>query len=419
MPATLRARALPLLLLAAAATAACQVSVDSGLFDDADGGAGAADGGASAGDGGAFDAGAIDGAAADDAAIDATTAPALSQLAPAHTISIGGNTMACAIDATRSVKCWADSETFRTPKWTTPVAASDNPISVAAGLFHACALTAVRGVVCWGSSQYVGDGSLRPDSGAALRSPPKIVAGLERDVVSLAAGSWFTCAVQRGRVLCWGDGTSGQLGDGTKATRNVPAPVLAIDDAVEVAAEDSVACARRASGAVACWGWNGGGGAGGPKHEAQATPLPVANLPARIERVAPAFAQSCAQAAGGAVLCWGDGEYNPPPCNIFGCDDAGAPPPLPARAIPGLERVALLGRGSMALVGATTARAWRERFSMSDTVLPSTPTELESGGSLACGRFADGVYCWGDNTYGGLGAEGLERSVVPVRVQGI
>jgi alpha-tubulin suppressor-like RCC1 family protein len=42
----------------------------------------------------------------------------------------------------------------------------------------------------------------------------------------VSAGSFFTCGVATSdRAFCWGDNSNGQLGDGTRETRSVPAPV--------------------------------------------------------------------------------------------------------------------------------------------------------------------------------------------------
>ena len=59
---------------------------------------------------------------------------------------------------------------------------------------------------------------------------------------------------ETGRVSCWGSNDNGQLGDGTTVDHFTPQLVPGVMDAVEVAAGELHACARRATGGVVCWG---------------------------------------------------------------------------------------------------------------------------------------------------------------------
>jgi len=76
---------------------------------------------------------------------------------------------------------------------------------------------------------------------------------LPGEATLLAISPGHGCAVVRGRVSCWGEGTRGQLGDGTPY-RHGPAPVPGISDATAVVAGQGVACAARQSGKITCWG---------------------------------------------------------------------------------------------------------------------------------------------------------------------
>lgn len=145
---------------------------------------------------------------------------------------------ACVL-ASGAVYCWGDngygqlgdgSSTDRT----TPVAVSTSGVlngktvtDVKVGLYHSCAL-ANGGVYCWGgnSSGQVGDGSNTD------RSTPVAVATqagnlTSSNVVSIGAGSNRGCAIiTDGRTFCWGLNASGQIGDGTTISRNVPTESL-------------------------------------------------------------------------------------------------------------------------------------------------------------------------------------------------
>lgn len=94
--------------------------------------------------------------------------------------------------------------------------------AVAAGGGHTCALTASGGVRCWGANY---SGQL--GNGARTNSPAAVaVSGLVSGIAAIAAGRNHTCELTaRGRVRCWGDNSSGELGDGTTVDRRVPVDV--------------------------------------------------------------------------------------------------------------------------------------------------------------------------------------------------
>ena len=83
---------------------------------------------------------------------------------------------------------------------------------------HTCALTSGGGVKCWGenSSGQLGDGGSQRESAV-----PVDVVGLASGVKAIAAsaGDNYTCAsMTKGGAKCWGDNSQGrQLGNGSKA----------------------------------------------------------------------------------------------------------------------------------------------------------------------------------------------------------
>ena len=66
---------------------------------------------------------------------------------------------------------------------------------------------------------------------------PVVVSGgalTDKTVVSIATGATHTCAVTaEGLVACWGDNSSGQLGDGSTTDSSVP--VLAVGGPLDTA----------------------------------------------------------------------------------------------------------------------------------------------------------------------------------------
>jgi alpha-tubulin suppressor-like RCC1 family protein len=87
-----------------------------------------------------------------------------------------------------------------------------NGRAVATGASDNCALSSDgQSVACWGANDDGADG----DSGPIPVPSPTAVFGLSGPVIALAAGNAFECALlSSGGVECWGDNTTGSIGDG-------------------------------------------------------------------------------------------------------------------------------------------------------------------------------------------------------------
>ncbi len=171
---------------------------------------------------------------------------------------------------------------------------------VAVGDGHACARTRAGRALCWGAADRGQLGSGRRAEGhEAFRASPQNVAAPAGDgplapIAQLGAGSSFSCALLGdGRVACWGDNGSGELG-ARQAGRDSPRPlwVDGIDDALQIAVGSSHACARLRRGGVRCWGHDAYG---------QAHPPPLDD----VRELAAGGYHSCARLGSGQVVCWG------------------------------------------------------------------------------------------------------------------
>ena len=181
--------------------------------------------------------------------------------------SLGQNS-ACALTSGGGVKCWGDTSLYifsqsTSTKSSVPLAVTgleSGIASVSVGTFHACVLTTGGGVRCWGngSNGELGNGTTGPyytvpDGTAASYTPIVVnVTGLSSGVVSVSAGRDFTCALTAaGGVQCWGNNSRGQLGDGTTTSSSLPVTVSGLSSGV-IAMSIPASTASRVASALPC-----------------------------------------------------------------------------------------------------------------------------------------------------------------------
>lgn len=197
---------------------------------------------------------------------------------------------------------------------------------IATGGSHVCALRTNGSVWCWGNGirGQLGDG----DSGAGHHRTRAVRvrrgSGYLDRVVAIAAGSRHTCAVRKdGSAWCWGDGSSGQLGDGdwgaghhrTKATR-VRRGSGYMTKAAGIAADDHT-CVRRVDGTAWCWGYAehgqlGDGTRGGSVSHLRSKPVQVrrgSGVLTRVTGIGAGDGHTCARRSDGSAYCWGSDSY--------------------------------------------------------------------------------------------------------------
>jgi alpha-tubulin suppressor-like RCC1 family protein len=153
-------------------------------------------------------------------------------LGPALRISSHGDFTCAIVDEDQDrVWCWGSGgagqmgnggfQGFRQPE--VPVNALSGATLIAGGGGHACALAGDR-LQCWGASNFGQVGNGRYESRPA---PAPISLPGDASVSALVAGDQHTCALlDGGTVTCWGDGRSGQLGDGALDRISRTAPLL-------------------------------------------------------------------------------------------------------------------------------------------------------------------------------------------------
>jgi alpha-tubulin suppressor-like RCC1 family protein len=189
----------------------------------------------------------------------------------AKAVSAGGMHTCALLDDGR-VQCWGDNRLGQLGDGSDearlrPVDVVDGkgrPLegvkSVSAGLFHTCAAMKGGGAYCWGQAHDQTMEMLQSvAAGYTLVAVP--VPGLEGDLTAIAAGAFHTCALpDDGPVVCWGNDSEGQLGDGDinvgrPEYSERPDAVQGIDgDAIAIDAGDVHTCALMEDRSAYCWG---------------------------------------------------------------------------------------------------------------------------------------------------------------------
>jgi len=199
------------------------------------------------------------------------------------------------------------------------IGSPNKALSLSVGEHHACVLLDVGGVWCWGrnaSGQLGNEDANKTDSNAPVAASVSNAVAVSAGMGGTTGG--FTCArINDGTAQCWGDNGSGRLGDGTTNDSLTPVQVCAVYDSgsstcttpltgvAQVAAGDTHACAVLDTGGVRCWGNDTTGQLGNGTDGSSTTPVAVYGID-NATRVAAGNVFTCALLATGAVRCWGN-----------------------------------------------------------------------------------------------------------------
>lgn len=335
-------------------------------------------------------------------------------------------------------------------------------VAISAGLTHACAQLDDGTARCWGGNAFgeLGDGN----TAYAVATPVRVGGGVS-GLHAIAAGPSYTCALAPDpQVLCWGNNTFGELGNGsavvglpgdlagelyTTSPVAVPGVVGSAATLIVGAELDELSgytCALKIDGTAQCWGKNelglgptpitsanapvalpvtgiaqlalGGSYACvllhdatvvcwglGPLGQAGITgsmvPISVTGLPAATA-LATGDLHACALIFDGTVQCWGIAVVAAPPGESTKDSDT----PVAIAGVSGVSAIAAAGSRTCVLLTGGTVQCWGDA-----TPLIAVPvrgitraTAIAMGARLTCALIVDGtVQCWGDDSQGQVG----------------
>jgi alpha-tubulin suppressor-like RCC1 family protein len=172
----------------------------------------------------------------------------------------------CAIVSGGGLKCWGAGASGQLGNGAT--SQSGVPVQVtgltagvtsfALGANFTCAVVN-GGASCWGlnSSGQLGNG------GTTNSNVPVPVSGLGAGVTNISAGNIHVCAAANGAAKCWGYNNWGQVGNNTTSNTPLPSTVVGLGAGVtRVLAGYYFTCAQMSGGGLKCWGDNTTGALG-------------------------------------------------------------------------------------------------------------------------------------------------------------
>ncbi|HET7231745.1 MAG TPA: hypothetical protein VFJ16_17165 [Longimicrobium sp.] len=235
----------------------------------------------------------------------------------AFTSISAGNGHTCGLNSSGQAYCWGsngngqignNSQSFAK----VPAAVQQGGsvyTQISSGFWQTCALDNAGQAYCWG---YGGDGAL--GYGFTVGdSVPQAVTQSGVTFTTLASDWRHTCALDTGgQAYCWGLNTNAQLGDSTKTSRYTPvaARMPAGVSYAAIATGNTSTCAVSTTGQAYCWGQGTSGQLGNGSFTDKRLPVAVSQ-PAGVTFTSIKTEGSgyCALDTVGQTWCWGQNTY--------------------------------------------------------------------------------------------------------------
>jgi alpha-tubulin suppressor-like RCC1 family protein len=318
-----------------------------------------------------------------------------------------GANATCSLAGDGAASCWGQAALLGlgdTTNKTTPTKVKTDVLfkSITSGLSHTCGIAIDQSLYCWGFDAFADTtgkviGVLDP---MRLASDIKWAQG--------ATGAEHTCGLSTDQTAyCWGVNSKGQLGIATAdtVTRFVPVPVYGGFKFTAVTAGAGHSCGLTADRTAFCWGQNTSGQLGDGTLFSRVAPTVVAGG-LTFQSIGAGEQWTCGLATTGKTYCWGA---------IIGGAVQSSPQAVPGA--PTFSSISVGGGHACGLTSDGTDYGWGAnnggQLGDSTTTVRTTPVKVLGGFKFAsiaagdthtCGRLADNaVLCWGLNRFGELG----------------
>ncbi len=223
----------------------------------------------------------------------------------------------CAITTTGSLKCWGNTIATGSHHYgSTSIDPTPTLIDmgtqysgVELGNTHACGITTTGTLKCWSGMN--GSGELGTGDYSGHDTPQVINSGTNYLSVSIA--NYTTCAITSTNVLqCWGlNSTYGRVGQGTTTT-DYPSPQV-VDSGIsysKVQVGTNSVCAITTAGVLKCWGANIGLGNRNTSYFLSPVIINAGTTYSDVWVDNGSSAKTiCARTVGGITQCWGTNSY--------------------------------------------------------------------------------------------------------------
>ena len=346
-------------------------------------------------------------------------------------ISAGGD-HTCALSFDGGVTCWGRGDSgqlgynkkedspfpVEVLDGNDPAVSLGGMIQISSGEAHTCALSSYSGVMCWGKGNF---GQLGNNSFSDSPIPTSVVIPDENninetveliEITQISVGSYHNCALKsNGEVLCWGNGSAGQLGNNQSSDSSIPVTVMLVNEnnngretplsgIMQISSGYFHTCALRGDGGIFCWGAGSMGQLG--DNQLIDSPIPVAVVVIdetnnnqevalhEITQISVGSFHTCALKADEGVLCWGAGgagqlgnnksEKSPVPVAVMAIDEANSNEEI---ELSGVTQISVGHHYSCAVVeddeNIGTAFCWGEgsRGQLGRQLILSSPVALE------------------------------------------
>lgn len=290
-----------------------------------------------------------------------------------------------------AAKCWGNNSVGQLGNGTTggyslvPVQVSGltaGVVGIGVGENHACAVISDGTIKCWGnnSTGQLGDGT------TTSSSVPVSVSGIASGATKVSLGYRHSCALVSGGIKCWGSNGSGQFGNGTTNSSLTPVDTTGMTSGIidmsttgDAVGGVCLTCAIDSLGAVKCWGQNNNGQLGDGTTTTRTLPTQVTGFSSGFVQVSAGVGTSCAVHSNGKSYCWGDFS-----------------------------------------VGQLSSNTAVNLFSPKDVLgLTSNVTAVSVGHNFSCGIHNGAAKCWGTNSFGQLGNGDYNSQGTAAQVSGL